>query len=49
MSAAILSAPTFAGSTNEGKANSPFAPAKIITKGLSKMEHESICDLAAWE
>ena len=32
MSAAILSAPTFAGSTNEGKANSSFAPSKTITK-----------------
>jgi aryl-alcohol dehydrogenase-like predicted oxidoreductase len=32
MSAAILSAPTFAGSTNEGKANSSFTHSKIITK-----------------
>jgi aryl-alcohol dehydrogenase-like predicted oxidoreductase len=32
MSAAILAAPTFAGSTNEGKANSSFTYSKIITK-----------------
>jgi aryl-alcohol dehydrogenase-like predicted oxidoreductase len=32
MSVAILSTPTFAGSTNEGRANSSFAPSKTINK-----------------